>query len=70
LVPKCPGITHQTIRNMNFIFSQRNKKASTIAKKFDNRFEFGNIRIDELNVEELIKLAESKEFNILSKASF
>src|SRR6188472_3109885 len=59
LVPKCSRITKQTIKNMNFLFSQRNKKASSVAKKFGNRFAFGNTRIEELTTNELIKLAES-----------
>jgi 16S rRNA (adenine1518-N6/adenine1519-N6)-dimethyltransferase len=59
LIPKCSRITKQTIKNMNFLFSQRNKKASSVAKKFGSTFEFGNTRIEELTTNELIKLAES-----------
>ena len=59
LIPKCSRITKQTIKNMNLLFSQRNKKASFVAKKFGNRFAFGNTRIEELTTNELIKLAES-----------
>ena len=61
LIPKCSRITKQTIKNMNFLFSQRNKKASSVAKKFGNSFEFGNTRIEELTPNELIKLAKSME---------
>jgi arsenate reductase-like glutaredoxin family protein len=46
------------------MFSQRNKKASSIAKKFGNKFEFGDTRIDKINTKELIKLAESIEFKV------
>jgi 16S rRNA (adenine1518-N6/adenine1519-N6)-dimethyltransferase len=61
LIPKCTRITQLTIKNMNLIFSQRNKKASSVAKKFGNSFEFGNARIEEQTPNELIKLAESME---------
>ena len=64
LVPSGSRITRQTIKNVNFMFSQRNKKASSIAKKFGNRFEFGDTRIDNINTKELIKLAESIEFKV------
>jgi 16S rRNA (adenine1518-N6/adenine1519-N6)-dimethyltransferase len=64
LVPTGSRITRQTIKNVNFMFSQRNKKASSIAKKFGNRFEFGDTRIDKINTKELIKLAESIEFKV------
>ncbi|HZA07113.1 MAG TPA: hypothetical protein VE619_05355, partial [Nitrososphaeraceae archaeon] len=59
--PKYTRITQLTIKNMNLIFSQRNKKASSVAKKFGNSFEFGNTRIEELTPNELIKLAKSME---------
>lgn len=59
LIPKCSRITKQTIKNMNLLFSQRNKKVSSVAKKFGNRFAFDNTRIEELTTNELIKLAES-----------
>jgi 16S rRNA (adenine1518-N6/adenine1519-N6)-dimethyltransferase len=59
LIPKCSRITKQTIKNMNLLFSQRNKKASSVTKKFGNRFAFGNTRIEELTTNQLIKLAES-----------
>lgn len=61
LIPKCTRITQLTIKNMNLVFSQRNKKASSVAKKFGNSFEFGNTRIEKLTPNELIKLAESME---------
>lgn len=64
LVPSGSRITRQTIKNVNFMFSQRNKKASSIAKKFGNKFEFGDTRIDKINTKELIKLAESIEFKV------
>ena len=60
LIPKHTRITYNTIRNLNIIFSQRNKKASAVAKKFGITLHSYNMRIDELKVEELIKLASSK----------
>jgi 16S rRNA A1518/A1519 N6-dimethyltransferase RsmA/KsgA/DIM1 with predicted DNA glycosylase/AP lyase activity len=60
LIPKHTTITYNTIRNLNIIFSQRNKKASVVAKKFGITLPSCNMRIDELKVEELIKLSSSK----------
>lgn len=56
LIPRYQRITRRTIRNLNYVFSQRNKKASSVAKKFGIKFDFGDIRIDELNSGELIEL--------------
>jgi 16S rRNA (adenine1518-N6/adenine1519-N6)-dimethyltransferase len=56
---KNTAITKRTIRNLEFIFSQRNKKASTAARKFGVKFDSDNVRIDELETHDLIKLAES-----------
>ncbi len=56
---KNTAITKRTIGNLEFIFSQRNKKASTAARKFGVKFNFDNVRIDELETHDLIKLAES-----------
>jgi 16S rRNA (adenine1518-N6/adenine1519-N6)-dimethyltransferase len=56
LIPRYQRLTRRTIRNLNYVFSQRNKKASSVAKKFDIKFDFGDTRIDELSSGELIKL--------------
>lgn len=56
LIPRYQRITRRTIRNLNYVFSQRNKKASSVAKKFGIKFDFGDIRIDELKSGELIEL--------------
>jgi 16S rRNA A1518/A1519 N6-dimethyltransferase RsmA/KsgA/DIM1 with predicted DNA glycosylase/AP lyase activity len=56
---KNTAITKRTIGNLEFIFSQRNKKASTAARKFGVKFDFDNLRIAELETHDLIKLAES-----------
>jgi 16S rRNA (adenine1518-N6/adenine1519-N6)-dimethyltransferase len=58
LFPRYQRITGRTIRNLDYIFSQRNKKAALVAKKFGIKFDFGYTRIDELNSEELIELAD------------
>jgi 16S rRNA (adenine1518-N6/adenine1519-N6)-dimethyltransferase len=52
-------VTKETIRNLNLLFSKRNKKASTVASKVGLRADFGNKRIDQLPPAELIKIAES-----------
>jgi 16S rRNA (adenine1518-N6/adenine1519-N6)-dimethyltransferase len=56
LIPRYQRITRRTIRNLNYVFSQRNKKASSVAKKFGIKFDFGDTRVDELNSGELIEL--------------
>jgi 16S rRNA (adenine1518-N6/adenine1519-N6)-dimethyltransferase len=56
---KNSGITRTTINNIYFLFSQRNKVAASIARKFGSRVVFGNTRICKLNVEEIIELAGS-----------
>ncbi len=49
----------QTIRNLNFILSKRNKKASSVAAKAGvSGFEAGEMRIDELAPSRLVELAE------------
>lgn len=60
IIPKkCSRITHQTINNIYFLFSQRNKVAASIARKFESKVDFGNTRIGKLNAEEMIELARS-----------
>ena len=60
VVPKKNSrITHTTINNIYFLFSQRNKVAASIARKFGSKVGFGNTRICKLNVEEIIELARS-----------
>jgi 16S rRNA (adenine1518-N6/adenine1519-N6)-dimethyltransferase len=60
IIPKkYSRITHQTINNIYFLFSQRNKVAASIARKFESKVDFGNTRIGKLNAEEMIELATS-----------
>ena len=62
LVPKEPRITitRTTIRNMNLLFSFRNRKLLSVLKKHDCKIDLaGNERIDELPPTQLISLAES-----------
>lgn len=62
LVPKEPRITitRTTIRNMNLLFSFRNRKLLSVLKKHDCKFGLaGNERIDELPPAQLISIAES-----------
>jgi len=52
-------LSDQTIRNLNLLFSKRNKKASSVASKAGiPNFESGETRIDELPPDRLFELAE------------
>jgi 16S rRNA A1518/A1519 N6-dimethyltransferase RsmA/KsgA/DIM1 with predicted DNA glycosylase/AP lyase activity len=51
-------VSRKTIRNLNLLFSQRNKKASTVASRAGiTSFELGGTRIDELPPNRLVELA-------------
>lgn len=51
-------VSRKTIRNLNLLFSQRNKKASTVASRAGiTSFELGGTRIDELPPNTLVELA-------------
>jgi 16S rRNA (adenine1518-N6/adenine1519-N6)-dimethyltransferase len=55
-----PRLTTQTVRTLELIFSQRNRKLSVLAKRFRWKTEhLGNRRIDELDPHELVEIAES-----------
>jgi 16S rRNA (adenine1518-N6/adenine1519-N6)-dimethyltransferase len=60
IVPKKHSrITYMIIKNIYFLFSQRNRMASSIARKFGSKVDFGDTRIGGLNVNEMIQLARS-----------
>jgi 16S rRNA (adenine1518-N6/adenine1519-N6)-dimethyltransferase len=60
IVPKKHSrLTHLTIKNINSLFSQKNRLARSMARKSGSKVDFGNRRIRELNVEEIVKLAIS-----------
>ncbi|MFL6342883.1 MAG: hypothetical protein ACJ72U_15230, partial [Nitrososphaeraceae archaeon] len=60
IVPKkYSRITYLTIKNIYLLFSQRNRIATSIARKFGSKVDFGDTRIGRLNVEEMIQLARS-----------
>jgi 16S rRNA (adenine1518-N6/adenine1519-N6)-dimethyltransferase len=62
LIPKKPTITitRATIKNMNLLFSCRNRKLLSVLKKHNYKTDFAfNERIDELPPFELMSLAES-----------
>ena len=61
LVPnKDVNITVQIISALNFIFSLRNKRASSVSESLGTNFNYGSyIRIDELSPIDLIELAKS-----------
>ncbi|HEX2557131.1 MAG TPA: 16S rRNA (adenine(1518)-N(6)/adenine(1519)-N(6))-dimethyltransferase RsmA [Nitrososphaera sp.] len=52
-------ITNETIKNVNLLFSKRNKKASTVAAKAGIQADLGNMRINQLAADDLVKMAES-----------
>ncbi len=52
-------ITKETIKNLNLLFSKRNKKASTVAARAGIKADFGDKRIDQLAASDLMKIVES-----------
>jgi 16S rRNA (adenine1518-N6/adenine1519-N6)-dimethyltransferase len=64
IVPKKHSrITHIIIKNIYFLFSQRNRMATSVARKFGSKVDFGDTRIGRLNVEEMIQLARSRKYS-------
>jgi 16S rRNA (adenine1518-N6/adenine1519-N6)-dimethyltransferase len=61
LIPRSATIKKNTISNLNFLFSQRNKKASLLSKKFGIKIEYADKKIDQLSVTELMQLVGSIE---------
>lgn len=59
LIPKNVIVSKRLIRNLDLLFSQRNRRASSVLRKYGIEFEFDNMRIDELNVADLIRLADT-----------
>jgi 16S rRNA (adenine1518-N6/adenine1519-N6)-dimethyltransferase len=57
LAPKSVTINKSTITKLNLLFSQRNKKASRLSKKFDTNIINKDKKIDELTVNELMEIA-------------
>lgn len=52
-------ISRQTIKSLNWLFSKRNKRASSVAEKLGrDRSEYGEKRIDQLEPGALVELAE------------
>ncbi len=58
LIPRYATINKNTIAKLNFLFSQRNKKASAISKRFDTEIRYGEKKIDQLTVKELMQILE------------
>jgi 16S rRNA (adenine1518-N6/adenine1519-N6)-dimethyltransferase len=52
-------ITKETIKNLNLLFSKRNKKASTVAARAGVQADFGDKRIDQLAASDLMAIVES-----------
>ena len=59
LIPKNVIVSQRLIRNLDLLFSQRNRRASAVLRKYGIEFEFDNMRIDELSVADLIRLADT-----------
>ncbi|AIC17122.1 ribosomal RNA small subunit methyltransferase A [Nitrososphaera viennensis] len=51
------SITRETVKNINRLFSQRNKRASTVAAKLGIQMDFGDRRVDQLVPAQIIALA-------------
>ena len=49
--------TRGIVKNINWLFSQRNKKASSVAAKIGSSIDFGNLRIHQLSPDQLTMLA-------------
>jgi 16S rRNA (adenine1518-N6/adenine1519-N6)-dimethyltransferase len=58
LIPRSVTINKNTIAKLDFLFSQRNKKASSILKRFDTKIRYGDKKIDQLTVKELMEISE------------
>lgn len=50
-------MTREAVKNTNRLFSQRNRRASTVAAKLGIRADFGDLRLDHLTPTEIIALA-------------
>lgn len=51
-------VPRRIIKNLNLLFSKRNKKASTVATKAGINIDFGDKRIDHLVSTDLVRMAE------------
>jgi 16S rRNA (adenine1518-N6/adenine1519-N6)-dimethyltransferase len=56
LVPRSTTMNKSTITKLNFLFSQRNKKASTVSKIYGNKIKNDAKKIDQLTVKELMEI--------------
>ena len=66
LIPRSTTINKNTISNLNLLFSQRNKKASSVlSKKFGTKITYDDKKIDQLSVTELMEMVHSRQKNLL-----
>jgi 16S rRNA (adenine1518-N6/adenine1519-N6)-dimethyltransferase len=56
LVPRSATINKSSITKLNFLFSQRNKKASTLSKIYGTKIRHDLKKIDQLTVKELMEI--------------
>jgi 16S rRNA (adenine1518-N6/adenine1519-N6)-dimethyltransferase len=61
-------VTREVIRNINLLFSRRNKKASSVATEIGIVIDtnYGSKKVDELEPKDLIRMAESMSSNVRS----
>jgi 16S rRNA (adenine1518-N6/adenine1519-N6)-dimethyltransferase len=61
-------ITREVVRNVNFLFSRRNKKASSVAAEIGIIVDanYGNKKIDELEPRHIVQMAELMSTNVHS----
>lgn len=57
-------VTKDTLKNLNILFSKRNRKASTVTAKVGAAMDFKSKRIDELEADELIRISETMQKNV------
>ena len=58
LTTKNKIMTKNTISTINWIFSLKNKKVDKILKKYDIISEYGNLKIKELNPEQIVSISK------------
>ena len=52
-------VAKETVKSLSLLFSKRNKKASNVAAKAGVKADYGDRRIDQLEPDELIRIAEN-----------
>jgi 16S rRNA (adenine1518-N6/adenine1519-N6)-dimethyltransferase len=68
IIPVNPIITREVVRNINLLFSRRNKKASSVAAELGIIIDakYGSKKVDELKPRDLVRMAELISSNVRS----